>query len=122
MNRVYVKESVLTSCWYLKFLCPGTVRDGTHALSSSDCFGELWHWFRMPLAKEEELTGILLDKNAIQVPRSLKFQEEFEERAELLVMSALYHLGTGSSFRACRALYNISVAEICRKYTLAMGV
>ena len=40
LNRVYIKESVLTSCWYQKFLCPGTVRHRTHILSSSDRFRE----------------------------------------------------------------------------------
>jgi hypothetical protein len=48
MNRLYRIESVRTSCWYLNFLKPGTVRDMTHELSLSDRFGEFCHWFRLP--------------------------------------------------------------------------
>jgi hypothetical protein len=43
----------------------------------------------MPLSKVEELTDIFISRGYIEVPRSLKFREEFRERAELLVMSAL---------------------------------
>jgi hypothetical protein len=99
----------------MKFLCPGTVRDHTHELSCSNCFGEFCHWFRMPLSKVEQLMDILVYTGAIFVPRLLKFQEEFRERSELLVLSVLFRLGTGNSFCTCRALCNISVAEI-RKF------
>jgi hypothetical protein len=39
-NRVYRKQSVLFSPWYVNFLRPGFTRDLTHELSSSDRFGE----------------------------------------------------------------------------------
>jgi hypothetical protein len=47
MNCLYHIESVKTSCWYLNYLKPGTVRDLTHELSLSDRFGEFRHWFRI---------------------------------------------------------------------------
>jgi hypothetical protein len=47
----------------------------------------------MPLSKVEELTDIFISRGYIKVPRSLNFREEFRERAELLVMSALYRVG-----------------------------
>ena len=39
-NRLYRKESVLSSSWYKNFLWPGLTRDLTHELSTSDRFGE----------------------------------------------------------------------------------
>ena len=60
----------------------------------------------------EELTDIFISWGYIEVPRSLKFREEFRERAELLVMSALYRLGNGKPFCQCRSQCNISVSEI----------
>ena len=66
----------------------------------------------MPLSKVEELTDIFISRGYIEVPRSLKYCEEFRERAELLIMSALYPLGNGNSFRQCRLMCNISVSEI----------
>ena len=69
----------------------------------------------MPLSKVEELTDILINRGYIKVPRSLKFREEFRERSELLVMSALYRLGNGNSFRQLRSMCHISVSE-ARKF------
>ena len=40
-NRQYRKKStVKNSCWYREFLMPGTTRDMTNELSTSDRFGE----------------------------------------------------------------------------------
>jgi hypothetical protein len=111
-NRLYRKESVKLSGWYRNFLRPGMTRDLTHEVSSSDRYGEFRSLFRMPLSKVEELTDIFISRGYIEVPRSLKFREEFRERAELLVMSALYRLGNGQPFRQCRSMCNISVSEI----------
>jgi hypothetical protein len=112
-NRLCRKESVKLSSWYRNFLRPGMMRDLTHELSTSDRFGEFRSLFRMPLSKVEELTDIFISRGYIEVPRSLKFREEFREHAELLVMSALYRLGNGNSFRQCWLMCNISVSEIC---------
>ena len=111
-NRLYRKESVKNSSWYRNFLRPGMTRDLTHELSTSDRYGEFRSLFRMPLSKVEELTDIFISRGYIEVPRSLKFCEEFRERAELLVMLALYCLGNGKPFRQCRSQCNISVSEI----------
>ncbi len=114
-NRLYRKESVLLSPWYVNFLRPGITRDLTHELSSSDRFGEFRSLFRMQLTKVEELTDLLISRDYIKTPRSLKFREEFRERSELLVLSALFRLGNGNSFRQCRSNTYISVSEI-RKF------
>jgi hypothetical protein len=111
-NRLYRKESVKLSSWYRNFLRPGMTRDLTHELSTSDRYGEFRSLFRMPLSKVEELTDIFISRGYIEVPRSLNFREEFRERAELLVMSALYRLGNGKPFRQCRSQWNISISEI----------
>jgi hypothetical protein len=95
-NCLYRKESILLSSWYKYFLRPGLTRDLTHELSTSDRFGEFQSLFRMPLLKVEELTDLFIFWGYIKVPRLLRFQEEFRERSELLVMSALYRLGNGS--------------------------
>ena len=100
------------SSWYRNFLRPGMTRDLTHELSTSDRFGEFRSLFRMPLSKVEELTDIFIFWEYIKVPRSLKFCEEFCKCAELLIMSALYRLGNGSSFRQCRSMCNISISDI----------
>jgi hypothetical protein len=69
----------------------------------------------MPLLKVKELTDILINRGYIKVPRLLRFWEEFRERSELLVMSGLYRLGNGNSFRQLRSMCHISISEI-RKF------
>ena len=111
-NRHYRIPSVLTSCLYVNFLKPGQTRDMAYELSSSDRFGEFRHWFRMSLEKVEELTRKLIDRGYIRRPRSLARRAEFFERAELLVMSALYLLGTGAAFRSCKPLCGICTSDV----------
>ncbi len=111
----YRKQSVLLSLWYVNFLCPGFTRDLTHELSSSDRYGDFRSLFWMKLEKVEELTDILISRGYIEQPRTLKFWEEFRERSELLVLSALFRLGNGNLFRQCRSNTYISVSEI-RKF------
>ncbi len=67
-NRLYRKESVLMSPWYVNFLCPGITRNLTHELSSSDCFGKFRLLLRMQLSKVEELTDILINRGYIETP------------------------------------------------------
>jgi len=69
----------------------------------------------MPLTKVEQLTDTLLSRGYIPFPRTRFRQDEFRERTELLVMSALYLLGTGAAFRSCRSLCSISTSEV-RKF------
>ena len=69
----------------------------------------------MKLEKVEELTNILVERDFITVPRSLKFRHEFRERSELLVLTALFRLENGNSYRQCRSNTYISVSEI-RKF------
>ena len=114
-NRLWRVESVTRSCWYRNFTAPGETRELTHLLSSSDRFGEFRHLFRMPLSKVEELTQQLIDRGYVRYPRTRCRQAEFRERTELLVMSALYLLGTGAAFRSCRSLCLISTSEV-RKF------
>jgi hypothetical protein len=106
------KERINLSSWYRNFLRPGMMRDLTHELSTSDRYGEFRSLFQMPLSKVEELMDIFISRGYIELPRSLKFREEFREHAELLVMSALYHLGNDKPFRQCRSMCYISVSEI----------
>ena len=112
-NRQYRKKStVKNSCWYREFLLPGTTRDMTNELSTSDRFGEFRSYFRMPLSKVEELTDYFIIRGYLKPARSLKRRSEFRERSELFIMTALYRLGTGASFRTCRALCHISTSEV----------
>ncbi len=84
------KENVKKSCKYRYFTRPGLTCKITHKLSSSNLLGEFCHWFRMSLAKVEELTTILIDCGYITQPRSHRCRKVFREHSELLVMSALY--------------------------------
>ena len=111
-NRVFCRENIKKSCWYRYFTRPGLTREITHELSSSDRYGEFRHWFRMPLTKVEELTNILIDREYINTPRSHRRRVVFRERSELLVMSALYLLGTGAAFHSCKPLCGISTSEV----------
>ncbi len=95
----------------LNFLRPGMTRDLTHELLASDKFGEFCNWFRMPLSKVEELTDFFINRGYLKPARSLLRRSEFRERSELF-NTALYHLGTGVSFRTCQALCNISTSEV----------
>ena len=95
-----------------QFSSPGKMRDLTHELSRSDRFGEFRSLFQMNLEKMEELTDILIRRGYIQQPRTLKFREEFRERSELFVLTALFRLGNGNSFRQCCSNTYISVSEI----------
>ena len=86
-----------------------------HELGNSDRYGEFRHWFRMPLTKVEELTNILIDRGFNNSPRSHWCRAVFCEHLELLVMSALYLLGTGAAFCSCKPLCGISTSEV-RKF------
>jgi len=66
----------------------------------------------MPLSNVEELTDIFINHEYIKPAKSLFRRAEFRERAELFIITALYILGTGASFRTCRALCNISTSEV----------
>ena len=111
-NRVFRFKNIKKSCWYRYFTRPGVTREITHELSSSDRFGEFRHWFRMPLSKVEDLTNILIDRGYIIPPKSHRRRAVFRERLELLVMSALYLLGSGAAFRSCKPLCGISTSEV----------
>ena len=114
-NRLYRIESVRTSMWYQRFTKEGTTRQLTHELSSSDRFGSFRHFFSMPLSKVQSLAYILITRGYIKKHRTRFRQVEFEDRTELLVMSALYMLGRGASFRSCQDMCNISTSEV-RKF------
>jgi hypothetical protein len=88
-------------------------RNLTHELSASDRLGEFRNWFQMPLSKVEELKDTFINRGYLKPARSLLRRSEFQERSELFIMTALYCLGTGASFRTCRALCNISTSEVC---------
>ena len=66
----------------------------------------------MSLSKVEDLTNILIDRGYIIPPRSHRRRAAFRERSELLVMSALYILGSGAAFRSCNPLCGISTSEV----------
>jgi hypothetical protein len=106
------KSSVNKSCWFREFLRPGMTRDLTHELSASDRFGEFRSYFLMPLSKVEELTDTFINRGHLKPARSFLQQSEFREQSELFILSALYRLGTGASFRTCRALCHISTSEV----------
>jgi hypothetical protein len=111
-NCVFRFENMKKSCWYRYITRPGVTREIMHELSSSDRFGEFRHWFHMPLSKVEDLTNILIDRGYIIPPRSHRRRAVFRERLELLVMSALYLLGSGAAFRSCKPLCGISTLEV----------
>jgi hypothetical protein len=68
----------------------------------------------MPLSKVEDLTNILIDRGYIIPPRPHRCRAVFRERSELLVMSALYILGSGASSRSCKPLCGISRSEVLK--------
>jgi hypothetical protein len=65
--------------------------------------------------KVEELTNLLIDRGYIKMPRLHWRRAVFRERLELLVMSALYILGTGAAFYSCKPLCGMSTSEV-RKF------
>jgi hypothetical protein len=111
-NRQYRIRSVRKSCWYMNFLKPGETRDLQLEMSSSDRDGEFRCAFRMSLEKVEQLTKKLIARGYIPPPRSLRRRDEYPERCELLVMSALHILGTGAPYRSLYPLTHISKTEI----------
>ncbi len=80
------------------------MRELTHELSMSDRYSQFRHFFCMPFSKVEELTSLLIDRTYVPFPSSRLHQVEFHEQTELLVMSSLYLLGTGSGFCSCQPL------------------
>jgi hypothetical protein len=72
----------------------------------------------MPLAKVEVLMDILINCGYIDPPRLHHHRSEFQERSELLVMSALYLLASGAAFWSCKALCNINTSEVLIFYYL----
>jgi hypothetical protein len=97
-NRQYRIRSVRKSCWYQIFLKPGETRELQMEMSSSDRDGEFRCAFRMSLEKVEHLTKKLIARGYLPPPRSLRRRDDYPERCELLVMSALYILSTGAPF------------------------
>ena len=114
-NRHFWIESVKKSCWYVQFRKPGITHEMTHELSSSDRYGNFCHYFRMPLFKVGELASFLIWRGYINHPPLYFQQQEYRERAEILVMSALFTLGNSALFCSLRAQMNISISE-CRKF------
>jgi hypothetical protein len=115
-NHIYHKQSVLLLPWYVNFLCLGFTQDLTHELPSSDRFGKFRSsLFWMKLEKVEELTNILIERGYIVELQSLQFHAEFCEHSELLVLTALFRMGSGNFFCQCRSNTYISVSEI-RKF------
>ena len=55
----------------------------------------------MLLEYVEKLMELMIVRGYIQEPRSLLCHAELNERAELLVMMALFLLGNGATFRKC---------------------
>jgi hypothetical protein len=66
----------------------------------------------MKLEKVEELTKILVERGYIVETRLLQFHAKFCERSELLVLTALFRLGSGNSFHQIHSNTYISVTEI----------
>ena len=96
----------------MNFLAPGSVRDKTYELSLADRFGEFCHWFRMPLTKVEQLADMFINPEYVQPSHSFLRRGNFRECVELLVMSLLYLLGSGTAFCSCRVVCKISTSEI----------
>jgi hypothetical protein len=80
-------------------------------MSSSDRDGNFCCAFHMSLEKVEHLTKKLIVRGSLSPPRSLR---RYPERCELLVMSALYILGTGAPFCLLYPLTHISKTEIAK--------
>jgi hypothetical protein len=83
-----------------------------YMLANLDRFREFRHWICMPFEKIEVLTNILINWGYIDPPRSHCCRAEFCKHSELLVMLALYLLGTSAGFCSCRALCHISISEV----------
>ncbi len=69
-NHTYHFENIEKLCWYQYFTRRGRTQELMHEISSSNRFGDFFHWFCMPLAKVEVLTNILIDCGYIVPPRS----------------------------------------------------
>jgi hypothetical protein len=111
-NCHYCIESMHELACYRYFTRPGMMRELTHKLSASDRYSQFCHCFCMPLWKVEELTSLLIERGYIPFPRSRLRQVEFRKQTELLVMSLLYLLGTGSGFRSCQLHFNVRGSKI----------
>ena len=107
-NHTSYRASVKTLCWYSNYLEPGQVRETTHELSRFDRYDKCCHWFCMPLCKLEELTTLPVLRSFICEPMIYWRMLEFRKCVELLVMSLLYILGHGASFRSLRPLCHMS--------------
>jgi hypothetical protein len=66
----------------------------------------------MSLNQMKNLTKKLIAKGYLPQPRSWRRQAEYLERCKLLVMSALYILGTGAGFCSIYPLTHILATEI----------
>ncbi len=109
-NCIFCKENIKKSCWYSFFTRHRLTCKISHALSSSNYFGGICHWFCMPLAKVEEFTTFLIHRGYITRPRSHCCRKVFCECLELLVMAALHFLATGATFCSWKPLCGISIS------------
>ena len=111
-NHQYRIHLVKNSCWYVNYLKPGETHELTHDINSTDHFGEFRAWLWMSLDLVEKLTKKPIARGYLPPPCSLRQRAEYPERCELLIMSALYILGTGAGFRMVYSLTHISVSKI----------
>ena len=88
-NRHFRIESVKKSCLYDQFLKPEITREMTQKLYSSDRYGKYCHYYR---------TSLLIWWGYINQLLLYFRQQEYRERAEILMMSALFTLGSGALF------------------------
>ena len=66
----------------------------------------------MPLDQVEKLTKKLIVRGYLPPPCSLRWRTDYVERCKLLVMSALYILGTGAGFHMAYPLAHITTTKI----------
>lgn len=98
----------MTSNYYNKFLRPGPVRNKAY-IQSRDRTSTFRSHFRVTLDDVDELTSIFIERGWVTETKRVR-GDAFYVRTQLLIMSALEHLGNRKPFRQFPTHTNMSAA------------
>ena len=106
----YAFGDVLKANWYRQYLHPN-VRDRIYQLSARDRFHEFRTYFRMPLAKVDDLVATFFNNGWITHSHHCRDDARLHVKAQLLILGVLDVLGSHTPFRKLRAQTEISTSE-----------
>ncbi len=112
----YALGDVFKANWYRQYLHP-SVRDRIYQLSARDRFHEFRTYFRMPLAKVDDLVSTFLSNGWITHSHHCRDDARLYVKAQLLILGVLEVLGSHTPFRKLRAKLKFRPRSTANSFT-----